>query len=395
MSETTFSRATWKRSACDRCRALKLRCDRNKAGPSTEACLRCSKSQAHCITSSTRPTGRPSSSRNPGQMSPIETSALCTSGPSDDGSRINLMDMGTDLSLDTFLRQIGMENHDFSAHEHLADDLVTSQPAWQSFQQSYQFSTGQLESTEQQVSTPLDEAGLKLSEIHLELSKQLYTIKSMPWDVMAVLELKSSHEGDDQQEGASHLHPLADVAKTSAKFETLLASLRLPYDAEYGIISLLSSRSPSPRPRTTQLLTALTCYILVVSIYDVIFSRVLDWLIRNTKASPSSQSPIPIIYLGGLPIPPSQALPGSLLILLTEHQLQPIEELMGLPDHFRISSRSDETARIGETGLLENPFGQALLNALTKRGEDGETSHDDTMMATTSLKEKMRQIKAM
>lgn len=112
----------------------------------------------------------------------------------------------------------------------------------------------------------------------------------------------------------------------------------------------------------------------------------------NSNRSSFPQSPVPAIYLGGLQIPPSESLPGSLLVVLTKHQLQPIEELMGIPDHFRISSRSDETARPGEIGLLQNPFGQTLLNAVMKRGEDRETRQDD-IMSTYLLKKKMRQIR--
>ncbi|KAI1375116.1 hypothetical protein F4677DRAFT_423202 [Hypoxylon crocopeplum] len=125
----------------------------------------------------------------------------------------------------------------------------------------------------------------------------------------------------------------------------------------------------------------------------MIFSKVLDHLIKDAKSSsPSSQSIIPKIYLGGLPIPPSQTLPGSLLVHLTEHQLQPIEELMGLPDHYRISSRSYEKNMFREIGLFEGQHGQAFLNAVIRLGESRDPRHDD-IRSVRSLNMKMRQTK--
>jgi hypothetical protein len=46
-----------KRYACDRCRDLKLRCPREL--PTDESCARCVRACAMCVTSSTRPLGRP------------------------------------------------------------------------------------------------------------------------------------------------------------------------------------------------------------------------------------------------------------------------------------------------------------------------------------------------
>lgn len=378
MSGNASSKATWKRSSCDRCRSQKLRCDRNNAGLPTDACLRCSKSQADCVTSSTRPTGRPST-RNQGRTSSIDSNVMYTSVPSDHRFSSDMGDIATDVSFNSFLNQIVVQSHDFSTHEDLFSDLLTSRPTQGNFsapgsllQQSYQPGMHQPTTPEQQIPTHMETTGLQLSEIHYELSKQLYAVKMTPWEVKTILELKLSDESDSLQ---THLHPLACVANTSSKLS-----------------KLLSSQSISLTSHATHLLTALTCYILVVSIYDAIFSRVLDWLVMHSNRSSFSQSPSPAIYLGGLQVPPSQTPAGNMLVVLAKHQLHPIEELMGLPDHFRISSRSDETVRPGETGLLQGSFGQTLLNAIMKQGEDRETRQDD-IVCVHSLKKKMSQIK--
>src|SRR5690242_6982052 len=47
------------RSACDRCRGQKLRCARSDQSKSSEPCARCLRVGVQCVTSSSRPLGRP------------------------------------------------------------------------------------------------------------------------------------------------------------------------------------------------------------------------------------------------------------------------------------------------------------------------------------------------
>src|SRR5689334_17303823 len=48
------------RSACDKCRSQKLKCDQSSNPNDAGKCTRCLKSKSDCITSAPRPSGRPS-----------------------------------------------------------------------------------------------------------------------------------------------------------------------------------------------------------------------------------------------------------------------------------------------------------------------------------------------
>ncbi|KAG5769749.1 hypothetical protein H9Q69_008520 [Fusarium xylarioides] len=122
------NRAPWKRSACDRCRAQKLRCHRD-SGHSTDACLRCLKSGIECVTSKARPTGRPPSR----QVQPTvvveqgdtsSSSHTTDSSPSTGGTDMsNMMNFEYDLSLDNILDSIGMQHSDFMVNDNILVDI--------------------------------------------------------------------------------------------------------------------------------------------------------------------------------------------------------------------------------------------------------------------------------
>ncbi|KAI1375117.1 hypothetical protein F4677DRAFT_423203 [Hypoxylon crocopeplum] len=249
MSSNFSSRAPWKRSACDRCRAQKLRCDRDE-GQSADTCLRCLKSQADCIISSARPNGRPSL-QHQASINRIENSALGTSIPFDSGPSMNMIGLDYDTSLDAFIESIGMQHSDLYMNEHLVDNPVSPRSTRHSFplssvppedqvepsspRQSYQVN----ESADYRTPMRVDNTGFLLSEIYCELSKQLLSVKTAPWDVTLALQLTFAHKTDVEETEPSQPHPLLDVSKTSAKFQKLLACLR-PLGATEHIVSLSS-----------------------------------------------------------------------------------------------------------------------------------------------------------
>ncbi|KAH6999171.1 hypothetical protein BKA56DRAFT_569269 [Ilyonectria sp. MPI-CAGE-AT-0026] len=410
------SRAPWKRSACDRCRAQKLRCHRDEEG-STEACLRCLKSGAKCVTSTARPTGRPPSRLPPriDQTDNSSSSQTINSSPGGTGNEADIDMIGLDyeMSVDSFLHSIGIQHSDLITNDDILVDaslpsqstsqrgvspiLVPSQnqvEASSSHSASYQFN-GMPGAGPTDPGLPIwtDDVELMLSKLHSELCAQLFSIRSVPWDVKGTLSLTVSHKGNGEELETSEPHPLVQVSKVSTKLERLLVGLRPPGTAQHATSAFSYTPSFTPRLRTTQLLVALSCYIQIVSIYDIIFSKVFDFLTNSSKTLiGASQSSTPTLYLGGLPIPPDQTLSGSLLVHLTEHQLHQVEQLMGLPEHYRVSSRLKDGNKDGEMGLFGGQSCQSLLNAVIQLGEDREGNHDD-IRGVRSLKLKMRQIK--
>ncbi|UNI19386.1 hypothetical protein JDV02_005571 [Purpureocillium takamizusanense] len=73
----------WRRSACDRCRAQKLRCVRAKEDDTSRPCTRCLRIRYPCFTSSVNPPGRNSSRLPP----PSESTASAASSAANRSTR--------------------------------------------------------------------------------------------------------------------------------------------------------------------------------------------------------------------------------------------------------------------------------------------------------------------
>lgn len=84
-----------RRVACDRCRDQKLRCPR--VNSTSEQCARCLRARAKCVTSSTRPTGRP-------RKSPLPVTDQPPDGP---GVKANTPLCNPNASLDAYPELIG------------------------------------------------------------------------------------------------------------------------------------------------------------------------------------------------------------------------------------------------------------------------------------------------
>ncbi|KAH6662137.1 hypothetical protein B0J14DRAFT_610951 [Halenospora varia] len=404
------TRAPWKRSACDRCHFQKLRCYRDE-GHSFGTCNRCIKSGTKCVTSMTRPTGRPPSR----QPTTIDTSEISntsdTNDTSPDGS-INRADVGTvnlefDFSLDGVLEGIGMQQTDLTLIHDL-DDIYSFSPQQTSLQTTppaaeipqldssnqstgplYQFNEGLLIQRVGPTDLGLpaysiERVDILLSKLHLELCNQLCYVRSAPWDVQDALrftmspESSGSHEGDIGKE-----NPLVLVAKASRELERLLESLRPSTgSAEYTPLSM-SYHNGTPALCTTQLLVALSCYIQIVSINDCIFTTAIEYLAGGGHTTPlpslslHQQTSTPMMYLGGLPILPNWKLCGTLLVHQIEHQLERIEMLVGLPEHYRVLSKPGDDGKDVVTGLFAGHQSQSLLNAVFQLGKF-RPGEDDT-----------------
>lgn len=74
-----------------------------------------------------------------------------------------------------------------------------------------------------------------------------------------------------------------------------------------------------------------------------------------------------------------------------EYQLERIEMLAGLPEHYRVSSKPGDDGKDVVTGLFAGQQSQSLLNAVFQLGEF-RPGEDDTR-CVRSLKSKMRQMK--
>jgi hypothetical protein len=419
-----------RRSACDRCRTQKLRCLRGD-GQTTDSCLRCIRARENCVTSSSKRPGRPSTKDLAAaaaarqQISPIDlpmanVDDLFNFGPLESNyglnSESNSLDCGDVYSHEFSMGDIGFplspppstlptppspvttdgDNYDpnGSSFSGLSDILMEQirslQPGESHNDMNHLY--GQPPARNQ-------DYGLLLSELYHDLSEQLFSSRLASWDIQEIMRFTCVHDdgcGDSSNASQGNLEsrPLASISQRSAKFVGLLRSLQT-CSSENDTVGASGSRreSQTPRPSVAHLLTTFSCYIQIISIFDSIFSHFINQSLHNPSAINTIIQSGPMLLLGGLPVPPWPNLLGHLLVCLTEHQLQPIELLMGLPDRFCVSLKGNGAEEDNHHGLFSGQNGQSLFTALIRVGTE-ESEDISGLGVIESLKEKIRGVKS-
>jgi hypothetical protein len=131
------------------------------------------------------------------------------------------------------------------------------------------------------------------------------------------------------------------------------------------------------------LLTVLSCYLQVVSIYDAIFTHVLVQLAPMPESVSSMLQGSSGLFFTGYP-PMQDGVLIRLLVQVVEHQLELVERAIGLPQQYRVST----SGHIG-TGLFSAHEGKALLNAVVGSTFDGSDDRSD-LRAVASLRDNLR-----
>ena len=489
----------WKRSACDRCRSQKLRCLRQEDDTTgSAACLRCIRCRTTCFTSSAKPLGRPSKSSarakhqrsqssasgempdfertsnprsHPISALPISHSPLgsfvmptlehYTPPPADD---LGLYDYFVDDSSSSSSIFLGggstanLFDDRVQAHFALGTGAILSPPT-ESFQPDraealQAFGVGESESSE-------FDMGIVLANLHQSLSRQLYLVRTVPWDSSVLashspaglkMELEASETGE--------FNPLAALIGTTADFlevarlfrageedSDFLSSLHgsgsdllapgsahhhdhfvmpsppLPSPSVHSLASSLhsppvgqsffsspllpsslfpvgpssesssASSGASQGPAATHMLSALSCYLQTVSIYDAILTHVL---VQVAAAAPSSdplgamlQGSSPGLFFAGQ----GQGQGGGgllarLVVQVVENQLEMVEGAIGLPREYRITAGAAYHA----SGLLGGPDGMGLLRLVIGSALDGADEQFD-LRPTASLRDSIRRVR--
>lgn len=264
--------------------------------------------------------------------------------------------------------------------------------------QSEQDDTGMLSLLGSQPSPPSLDHGLCLSVLQRDLSKQLFMLKSMPWDVTENMRLTCVHDasGDSSNPSSVDLgtNPLAKIARATAELDKFLRSLQVPGagDGSNAAKNVWPLSSIHPRLSIADLLTILTCHILTISIYDFIFSQFADHSLHSPGTVNTVMQSAPKLFLGGAAVPPRLDLLSHLLYCLTASQLRPIELLLGLPDEFCVSLKRNSADRNKKAGLFSGQSGQLLCATLMKVETERTSKGRGTLGVIESLKERIRRI---
>lgn len=418
-------RAPKRRTACDRCRRQKLRCLRIDGHP-TFSCIRCVRSQVECMTSSSKRPGRPTKNVmnvpweladpipdgygdvsasvdttdfddwfNSGSLdASYETSSACC--PSVDWGEIHSPMHGGGSA---FTMSSLSSPTNGSLNSTLLDGLTETTPSDRySSLQSEQGHLVALQALENQPSTQNYDGGFRLSILYRELSKQLFILKSMPWDMKEVMRLTCIHDGHGNLAKAFQANfesnPLAGIAKWSAEFTEILETFQTAISSQYGNTTANTDMLSSVRLclSVNDILGIVSCHMLVVSIYDSIFYHFIDQCIHNPGAVKIVMQSAPKLFLGGVAITPWPDMPSHVLCYLVKSQLRPIELLLGIPDEFCVTLQRGPINKDREEGLLGGHSSQSFFAALMQVETDQVAGGMYGKGVIESLREKMRRV---
>ncbi|KAJ5553984.1 hypothetical protein N7513_003943 [Penicillium frequentans] len=245
----------------------------------------------------------------------------------------------------------------------------------------------------------------RLSVLIQSLSKQLDLLKTTPWSVILVKIVCV-----DQDQEAAKSNPLGEVLESTSEFvqELQIITLKTPEfqspnldpamlppsgsgmycprvpanlnnavqplrisSSPFGQTHSPESRIPPPSkhssPDIQTALVILTCYIQIIQIYNILFSRVGESLSEMSYQSISSLQSVPGLQLGGFPVQYGN-LQIKILVQVIMHFLCHIERLLGTPAEFRLDPASGS-----KDGLLSSPELTALLRMVMSQKDDKES----------------------
>ncbi|OAA69791.1 Zn(2)-C6 fungal-type DNA-binding domain protein [Cordyceps fumosorosea ARSEF 2679] len=525
----------WRRSACDRCRAQKLRCLRSKEDDTSIPCTRCLRVRHPCFTSSAKPPGRSSgrlppaseltaaASRSagnkraarqraservspvaPGQQSPMsmEWPLLYQEGDQSEEAAVfeegvmNMISFDENQPID-FFRYLASMPPCISASPPYGFDLVREGLDHEHEDAMDLVQEDQIPMASLAPAPPIQHCrGVLLARLLESLSTQLVQLNSESWD-LGVLSVTSStvDSGEVDVAAAEALardvpvfNPLLSILVSTSKFldicklfvapeasggageasaatsaaaevvtqavprarlfstheigdsrpsfsspSSLSGSTRVASSSSSSPPKGTESCSSSPRMPTgqvaitaSQLLTLVSCYLQVVTIYNDIFSHLLAQLAQPQPPPPSSSStqhqvsavPVPSgananastfggtlmtpsLVLAGFSVPLSSSLRMRLLVEVVEHQFEQIEHTLGLPGPYRVSTASHpgpqsqqrKNGTDGGGGLLARREAPTLLDAvigLSSKVDDADSNDCGGIGVVASLRENLR-----
>ncbi|KAJ5970422.1 uncharacterized protein N7479_000340 [Penicillium vulpinum] len=269
----------------------------------------------------------------------------------------------------------------------------------------------------------------RLSAMIASLSKQLDRLNTTPWSVTLV-SIVCANRG----QGTASLDPLGEVLQTTSEFVHIIQTIAVTtsstdqpgsgFQSQHSDPTTLSSSAadmfcspftsnltnahpfhissssfgqmqaselmtPPPsdyfKPDISAALVILTCYIQIIQIYNILFSRVYESLSEMSHQSISSLQSVPGLQLGGFPVQYGN-LQVKILVQVIMHLLAHIESLLGTPADFRL-----DPARGSKDGLLSSSELTALLRMVMSQ-KDGKGSEDMGVGYISSLRENMKKI---
>lgn len=420
------------RSACDRCRAQKLRCLRPPQLESNDdACTRCSRLAIQCVTSSNKRPGRPrknttnninKTGSGPSLPQPV-TSGPSTAPISGHVSSLPTTPPPSDGPVDILGLPIGVDDDGDVMNCWLSQDLDLFAPPFPfdfTEQQPAQSNAPHNvhPASSPPVTLPPPESGPETSQGHLSANRafrladiyrslccELSNFHPGNWDIMAAVRVSSGpkHQPATPSSLPNSSDPLSTTIRLSSNLIALLQSISTadsgqPFnEAEIGQDQARCAALPALELRTTEPWLFMSCYMAIVTIYDRVF-RELRGIVSGqgseSMAAASAAASAPTdLYLGSVAVPVSLTTCSYLLHCLIEGHLQSLEALLGLPPEVCVSSKMRSgTADNRAHGVIGNQNALALL-MLAPHANTGHTaSSSNATGIIESLRENMRAV---
>ncbi|EKJ72302.1 hypothetical protein FPSE_07531 [Fusarium pseudograminearum CS3096] len=411
-----------RRSACERCRGQKLKCIREPENR-TDSCLRCTQAREECVVNLRKTPGRPSGRTNSSsRRSPPNNTTPPTQTPTpaptlvlDDSDSISaprngsfasssedalegLLDMNIDWGdMNMFLLNGNGTDQvpeiPSSLFSYAESTRVEPPPPCASWSASGDFAapTGLFPC---QIRNEVCDPGIQLSGLQQSLSKHLVQLQSFSWDITSVLKLESASFGFQTPES---------LCETSRSFNPLVGTFEIISDFEHVLELLKNAVKRRERQEVPTLpkemlicysLTAISCYLQLVCVYNNLFSYVLDQASSNPAVRTFILDSTPGISLSGFVIPSPKNIVGRSFAQLMQHKIGSVEAALGLPDDWRISKDPSSHQSADRPLLLGGKEGQALLELLMGQAVEGE-SLSSAMGLLESVREKITEIECL
>ncbi|RYP18463.1 hypothetical protein DL765_003917 [Monosporascus sp. GIB2] len=233
----------------------------------------------------------------------------------------------------------------------------------------------------------------RLSKLGLDITRQLELCLGTPiaWGIPPPNAHVSSQgpETSIDRNGIPHANLFSDTLTITSEFVSIVQSLSLSRHLEE------SSEDDPGMARTSKplfsiiiILNLLSNYLMIVAIYDNLFTRLQEQLSNNRAEAIAGLQTLPGLQLGGFSVQQGN-LQTKILIEAIWYQFEIMERLLGLPVEYRVSDKREVY-----TGILHNEWAQDLLKAVMG-GEDTSVSFTVkwSLDPPRSLREKIKDVR--
>jgi len=373
------------RSACDRCRKQKLRCPRLDDNR-TDTCQRCERAGVQCTTGEARPIGRPynrpqgharrgqSAEQSPSAPPPAPAPHIFDTLPTIDqpldfGDLFGFPSPGTS-DFTSFDWAAGFNSCSGSDGTSTGTSTGTSINSDTLFHSSPSITSTSTPAASEPLShptiitTPL-EATLALSSLSASFASQLSKLHTHPWHDPIQLQRNCAAEL-----ASPTGNPVAEMLSSTTSFVSLVKSL--------------TSSVLDPPSR----LLLLVAYLQLLRVYATLFGRMVKFLEKTPEEATvgvfvPSRSDLGmgagIAGLSGVGVSPFMWI--RMLVQVICHQIETVEERLGLEGEFRVSGGGRE-GRGGREGIFGggghggDEGGKRLVEMVMGMGEGEETGRE-------------------